>query len=165
MFEIKDSFAMPEIVTIDFINQLIREQKIEDISNSSLGRKSIAYLDLVLDSDASILMFDQPEDNVDNRYISNFFVPLIKMKKKTKQLIFVTHNPSVAVYADSFNYIYATNSDGKDIQYVNHYIESYDDKKRILEILDGGSRSFSNRNYKYGSILGEYRYDTNNRKE
>ena len=108
----------------------------------------------MLDSDASILLFDQPEDNVDNNYISNYFVPLIKRKKKTKQLIFITHNPSVAVYADAFNYIYASN-DGK-ITYSNHYIESISDKQKVLDILDGGSSSFSNRNLKYGNIIGEY---------
>lgn len=148
---------------INDIEDLILYEKkgqIENITNSSLGRKSIAYLELILDSDASILLFDQPEDNVDNNYISEYFVPLIKEKKKSKQLIFITHNPSVAVYADAFNYIYALN-DG-NISYKNYYIESVDDKQKILDILDGGTPSFSNRNMKYGNIIGEYKYAVKN---
>ncbi len=154
MYELKSDCDIDKLKNPEILKEKIDNGVVEDISNSSLGRKSIAYLELMLDSDASILLFDQPEDNVDNNYISNYFVPLIKRKKKTKQLIFITHNPSVAVYADAFNYIYASN-DGK-ITYSNHYIESISDKQKVLDILDGGSSSFSNRNLKYGNIIGEY---------
>ena len=75
-------------------------------------------------------------------------------------MIFITHNPSVAVYADSFTYIYASNNDR--IEYRNYYIESYQDKEGILDILDGGSFSFSDRNLKYGDIKGEFRYAIKN---
>lgn len=156
VYEILSNINIDELHSYSDVDSLVRDKSLEDISNSSLGRKSIAYLELMLDSDASILLFDQPEDNVDNNYISNYLVPLIKEKKKTKQLIFITHNPSVAVYADAFNYIYAVND--SDIEYSNHHIESLEDKKKILEILDGGSPSFSNRNLKYGNIIGEYKY-------
>lgn len=161
MFEIKDpTISEDSINSITDINKFQNNGKIENITNSSLGRKSIAYIELALDSNSTILLFDQPEDNVDNNYISEYFVPLIKEKKKTKQLIFITHNPSVAVYADAFNYIYATND--KEIKYANHYIDSPNDKETILNILDGGAPSFSNRNLKYGNIIGEYRYDSEN---
>lgn len=160
MFEIKNEFDYRLIERKEDLDEYIKNGFIEDVSDSSLGRKSIAYLELMLDSDSSILLFDQPEDNVDNHYLSKYFVPLIKNKKKTKQLIFITHNPSVAVYADSFTYIYASNNDR--IEYRNYYIESYQDKEGILDILDGGSFSFSDRNLKYGDIKGEFRYAIKN---
>lgn len=139
------------------LEELCRENKIENITSSSLGRKTSAYLEIMLDVPSSILVFDQPEDNIDNDYISNVLVPLLKTKKKNKQLIFVTHNPSVAVYTDAFNYIYAKNED--NITYESFSIESLKDKEEILSILDGGRISFSNRNNKYGMIRGEFRYD------
>lgn len=156
VYEMKNSSVFDQIETVDDLKSAEESGKIENISNSSLGRKSAAYLELLLDSGEGILLFDQPEDNVDNNYISHNFVPLIKAKKKTKQLIFITHNPSVAVYADAFNYIYAVN-DGT-IKYSNHYIETPSDKEKILDILDGGNFSFSNRNQKYGNVIGEYKY-------
>ena len=73
------------------------------------------------------------------------------------QLIFVTHNPSVAVYGDAFNYIFVEN-DNK-IKYSNYYIEDVDDKEKILKILEGGRESFSNRNKKFGNILGAEEYE------
>lgn len=160
VYEMRDSNVFDQIETVDDLGLAEENGKLENISNSSLGRKSAVYLELLLDSEDGILLFDQPEDNVDNNYISQSFVPLIKAKKKTKQLIFITHNPSVAVYADAFNYIYAVN-DGT-IKYSNHYIETASDKEKILDILDGGSFSFSNRNQKYGNVIGEYKYAVKN---
>ncbi len=158
-YELRENIKIEKIKDFSELDQLALNREIEDISESSLGRRSILYLELMLDLDQSILLFDQPEDNVDNNYISDYFVPLIKEKKKTKQLIFVTHNPSVAVYADAFNYIYAKND--KEITYNNYVIERPEDKEIILNILDGGEKSFSNRNQKYGNIIGEYKYGTN----
>lgn len=158
IFEEKNPIDISIMKNIEDFQNQVEYGNLDDISNSSLGRKSITYLELMLDSPANILLFDQPEDNIDNDYISNYFVPLIKNKKKSKQLIFITHNPSVAVYSDSFNYIFAFN-DGK-IRYENHYIESVDDKIKIINILDGGLPSFSNRNLKYGNVIGEFEHGT-----
>lgn len=138
------------------INDLITSGCLIDISNSSPGDKAAAYLEILMSSFDSILVLDQPEDDIDNHYISNVLVPLIRKKKRTKQLIFVTHNPSVAVYADSFNYIFANNN-GNNITYDIRTIEKPDDKEIILSILDGGRKSFYNRNMKYGDITGDFR--------
>ena len=98
--------------------------------------------------------------HIDNDYISNNLVPIIKENKRIKQLIFVTHNPSVAVYGDAFNYVYATN-DGENINYQNYFIERKEDKVKLMNILEGGRPSFSNRNKKYGDVIGEEQYASN----
>ena len=126
------------------------------LTNASPGMRSVAYLDMLFNIDGSILVLDQPEDNIDNDYISNYLVPNIKKKKRVKQLIFVTHNPSVAVYGDAFNYIYVENKE--KIKYQNFFIEKKEDKEKLIKILEGGRGSFSNRNKKFGDILGEEEY-------
>lgn len=144
------------IKNMDDLNKMVEDFKIKSLSKSSLGVKSVAYLDMLFELEDSILILDQPEDNIDNDYISKYLVPNIKLKKKIKQLIFVTHNPSVAVYGDAFNYIYVEN-DGK-IKYTNYLIEKNDDKEKLMNILEGGRDSFSNRNQKFGNVLGEEEY-------
>ena len=140
------------------IDELIRNDAIDNISDSSPGDKAAAYLEILLSTNDSILILDQPEDDIDNDYISKTLVPLIRKKKRTKQLIFVTHNPSVAVYADAFNYIFAKNN-GMKITYTNRHIENPDDKEEILSILDGGRKSFYNRNMKYGDVIGDLKHE------
>ncbi|MDD4188358.1 MAG: hypothetical protein PHX04_06390 [Bacilli bacterium] len=144
------------IKDMDDLKDMVEHFKIKSLSKSSLGVKSVAYLDMLFELEDSILILDQPEDNIDNDYISKYLVPNIKLKKKIKQLIFVTHNPSVAVYGDAFNYIYVEN-DGK-IKYTNYLIEKNDDKEKLMNILEGGRGSFSNRNQKFGNVLGDEEY-------
>lgn len=160
-YEIKDN-SVNYIKIIHNMNdlKLLEEKKsIINLTKASPGMKSVAYLDMLFDLEESILILDQPEDNIDNDYISNYLVPNIKRQKRIKQLIFVTHNPSVAVYGDAFNYIYVENSD--KIKYINYLIERKEDKERLIKILEGGKSSFSNRNKKFGNILGEEEYGNN----
>lgn len=146
-----------KITTMKDLQFQVKNGNLINLTNASPGTRSVAYLDMLFDLDDKILVLDQPEDNIDNDYISNFLVPNIKASKKVKQLIFVTHNPSVAVYGDAFNYIYVVN-DGNDIKYTNFIIENVDDKEKLINILEGGRPSFSNRNQKFGNILGEEEY-------
>lgn len=146
-----------EIKTTEELDEAVGLGSLRNLTHSSPGEKSVAYLDMMFDLDSEILVLDQPEDNIDNDYISQHLVPNIKAAKKDKQLIFVTHNPSVATYGDAFNYIYVT-KDNEGIKYENYIIESINDRERIINILEGGRASFSNRNKKYGDILGEEEY-------
>lgn len=155
-YKVASSFNENDIETYSDLIENIENKNIEDLSKASPGTKSVAYLDMLFDLDEAILLFDQPEDNIDNDYISKTLVSIIKDKKKTKQLIFVTHNPSLAVYGDAFNYIYVKND--KEIVYSNYFIEKAEDKESIMNILEGGRASFANRDKKYGSILGEEEY-------
>lgn len=145
-----------EIKNVKDLTKYIDSKDLLDLTGTSLGTKSVAYLDMLFDLEGNILVLDQPEDNIDNDYISNYLVPNIKKKKKIKQLIFVTHNPSVAVYGDAFNYIFVDND--KEITYTNYFIEKVDDKEKLIKILEGGKESFSNRNKKFGNILGAEEY-------
>lgn len=144
------------IKSLDELKENVRSNNIINLTYASPGMKSVAYLDMLFDLEETILILDQPEDNIDNDYISNYLVPNIKNKKRVKQLIFVTHNPSVAVYGDAFNYIYAENSD--EITYNNYLIEKPEDKETLIKILEGGRSSFSNRNKKFGNVLGDEEY-------
>lgn len=160
-YEIKNNTVnyKEQIKNMNDLRIYLENGDIVNLTNSSPGMKSVAYLDMLFDLEEKILILDQPEDNIDNDYISNYLVPNIKDKKQIKQLIFVTHNPSVAVYGDAFNYIYVEN-DG-EIKYTNYLIEKPDDKEKLINILEGGRNSFSNRNKKFGNVLGEEEYEIN----
>ena len=142
-----------EIKKLEDLKLNVDNNNLINLTNASPGMKSVAYLDMLFDLEETILILDQPEDNIDNDYISNYLVPNIKNEKKIKQLIFVTHNPSVAVYGDAFNYIFVENNN--EINYTNYMIEKKKDKEDLIRILEGGRDSFSNRNKKFGNVLGE----------
>ena len=145
----------------------------DSFSEMSEGKKAFVILKLLLDfskKECPILL-DQPEDSLDNRAIYNELVEYIKIKKKQRQIIIVTHNPNLVVGADSENVIVANqhgnnsvNRDGIKFQYLNgsletsqkrdkdnHIIlESRGIREHVCDILEGGDDAFRKREAKYG---------------
>ncbi len=122
-------------------------------ATTSQGRKASIFLDIklnsFLDKNAKhVLMIDQIEDNIDNKYISENLVNLIRKLKKKMQIILVTHNPSIAIYGDAENIIIAENNDNI-ITYKQGGLENAEIRKEACKILDGGDIAFKNRMDKY----------------
>ncbi len=93
-------------------------------------------------------MIDQIEDNIDNKYISENLVSIIRKLKNKMQIILVTHNPSIAIYGDAENIIICEN-DGAIITYKQGGLENVEVRHEACEILDGGDIAFRNRMQKY----------------
>jgi len=65
----------------------------------SEGKRAFVILKLLLDFSEKIgpILIDQPEDDLDNRSISNELAEYLKEKKKIRQIIVVTHNANVVL--------------------------------------------------------------------
>ena len=55
---------------------------------------------LLLESDAPLIV-DQPEDDLDNRFITEGVVPRMRDEKQRRQFIFSTHNANIPVQGDA----------------------------------------------------------------
>ena len=122
-------------------------------ASTSQGKKASMFLDVkfkqfMTKRDVKLIMIDQPEDNLDNSYMSKSLIPLIRKLKKRIQIVFVTHNPSIAVYGDAENVIIADNNNGI-ITYKQGGLENIEIRKEACLILDGGEEAFKNRMDKY----------------
>ena len=73
----------------------------QPLSLGSLGQKATAILGLVLSSGNQPLIIDQPEDDLDNRYIYDVVVDLLRKRKFERQIIVATHNANVPVNGDA----------------------------------------------------------------
>lgn len=122
-------------------------------SSTSQGRKASIFIDIKLHSflggdDFAVLMIDQVEDNIDNKYISKDLVNLLRMLKNKMQVILVTHNPSIAIFGDAENIIISENTED-GIRYRQGGLENEEIRNEACEILDGGDVAFRNRMQKY----------------
>jgi predicted ATPase len=139
----------------------------------SQGKQAFVILKLLLEFSTKEcpILIDQPEDSLDNRAIYNELVQYLRVKKKQRQIILVTHNPNVVVSADAENVIIA-NQNGKNsenrnnikFQYINGSLENTKQKndtnkivleaqgirEQVCEILEGGKEAFEKREQKYG---------------
>jgi len=110
---------------------------------------------LLLDSDAPLVV-DQPEDDLDNRFISESVVPKMRDEKLKRQFIFATHNANIPVLGDA-ELILALTPNGEAGQGTASIqpehrgsIDSPSVRAKVEEILEGGKEAFESRRRKYG---------------
>ncbi len=122
------------------------------IENLSIGQRATAILLLLfLESDAPLII-DQPEDDLDNRFITEGVIPRLREEKFKRQLVFATHNANVPVLGDA-EMVLGLTADSEKAQIAREHMNSIDVpsvREMIEEILEGGKKAFETRRLKYG---------------
>ncbi len=113
----------------------------------STGQRCTTVLPIVFAISQNPLIIDQPEDNLDNKYISQTIHKIIGRKKDERQLIFITHNANIPVLSDSETNIFLKYNDRKSQIDTQGKVD--DVKENILNILEGGKEAFETRKLKY----------------
>ncbi len=122
-------------------------EKYRDSSSLSTGQKCTTILPiLLLDSDTPLLV-DQPEDNLDNRFVCESVVESIRKVKTLRQLLFVTHNPNIPVLADAER-VFVLEFDGTQGTKVAEG-DVDDCRDAIVNLLEGGEQAFKRRQERY----------------
>jgi len=123
-------------------------QEYKDTSSLSTGQKCTTILPiLLLDSDSTLIV-DQPEDNLDNRFIFQTVVESIRHVKAKRQLILVTHNPNIPVLGEA-DHVVVLESDGARAR-VSKERNVDASKNEIVTLLEGGAEAFRRRGERYG---------------
>ncbi len=123
-------------------------RRLDDLSG---GQRVSVLLSLVLETkDNRPLVIDQPEDELDNRFLFGTVLPALKRLKGRRQIVVATHNANIVVNGDADQVIHleATASRG----HVAHAgaIEEPAVRDAIVQTVDGGDDAFRLRNRKYG---------------
>jgi hypothetical protein len=122
----------------------------------STGQKATAVLLLLLLESEAPLVVDQPEDDLDNRFITDGVVPTMRQEKRRRQFVFSTHNANIPVLGDAELIIGLTASgEAKDgvARIPPEHMASIDARpvrEMVEEILEGGKAAFEMRRLKYG---------------
>lgn len=128
-------------------------QTLEELSTGQ--RATAVLLLLLLESDAPLVV-DQPEDDLDNRFITDGVVPTMKEEKRKRQFIFSTHNANIPVLGDAELILgLSTAVQNETVQgRINprHMgsIDAQPVRELVEEILEGGKPAFEMRRLKYG---------------
>ncbi len=122
----------------------------------STGQKATAVLLLLLLEAKAPLIVDQPEDDLDNRFITDGVVPTMKDEKRKRQFVFSTHNANIPVLGDAELILGLTTGsmdDDLQSQVERKHMGSIDARpvrEMVEEILEGGKAAFEMRRLKYG---------------
>jgi len=128
-------------------------QPLDDLST---GQKATAVLLLLLHESSAPLVIDQPEDDLDNRFISEVVVPRMREEKRRRQFVFSTHNANIPVLGDA-ELILGLRASGEGGQghaeIPDEHVGSIDSepvRELVEELLEGGREAFEMRRRKYG---------------
>lgn len=116
----------------------------------SVGQKGTVYLCLKLATQAFTqpLIFDQPEDDLDNEFIIEELVDIFRGIKQFRQVILVSHNANLVVNADAEQVIVAQNDSGV-LRYKSGSLEDPTINQAVRRILEGGDAAFLKRELRY----------------
>ena len=117
------------------------------------GQKATALLILLFSQEKRILIIDQPEEDLDNRFIYDDIVVMLREMKNKRQLIFATHNANIPVLGDAEQiFVLDVETDQCKIRNFGS-IDKISITEDIKKIMEGGEEAFKKRIQKYGVKL------------
>lgn len=154
---------VPEKRIKNFYEYLFFPEYIQPVYQLKLGEKNIAQLSpgekgallivfyLMLDKDDIPLLIDQPEENLDNESIYKILTHFIKLTKKKRQIIMVTHNPNLAIVGDAeqVTFVDIDKKNKNKFSFESGAIENPTINKHASDILEGTLKAFDIRRLKY----------------
>jgi hypothetical protein len=143
LYEI-DGILKQDVLDIEMVVHGVRKP----IGELSKGQMATALLPLILRRADYPLVFDQPEDDLDNAYISESLIEGIKNVKLQRQLIFVTHNANIPVLGDAERIVVMEMSGHSSAVASMGTVTEM--REPVISLLEGGRDAFRRRGVRYG---------------
>jgi hypothetical protein len=152
-FQDKDKlFELEKLFPEDKITIFLKiDSDYKEFDKLSAGQKATALLILLFTQEDRILIIDQPEEDLDNRFIFDDVVTILRDLKGKRQIILATHNANIPVLGDS-EQIFVLEADNEKGCVLSN-VGSIDTKsitENIKNIMEGGEEAFRMRIEKYG---------------
>ena len=145
-----------ELMALRSRDRYILELRMDDGSHRLLdelsgGQSVNLLLSLLLETnDERPLVIDQPEDELDNRFLFETMLPALRRLKGRRQIIVATHNPNIVVNGDADQVIQLEATAVRGHVVCSGAIEEPLVRDAIVRTVDGGDEAFRLRRLKYG---------------
>lgn len=129
-----------------------------DLSELSSGQRATALLMLLFAQGGRPLILDQPEDDLDNRFIYEDVVALLRNEKgitdprRRRQIVVATHNANIPVNGDAELVLSLSDEGGHCSVRTRASIDDATVRREIRMVLEGGAEAFRRRAEKYGGL-------------
>ena len=150
-----DLIAAPVDDTIEF--SLLDGVDYKDSDNLSIGQRCTVVLPVLFTGHGELLIIDQPEDHLDNAFITETLVERLRERQAGDQFILASHNANIPVLGEADRVI-RLGSDGRR-GFIEHAGKLDDPAtvKAITSVMEGGVEAFERRAMFYHGVLGEAR--------
>ncbi|WP_271407362.1 TrlF family AAA-like ATPase [Tenacibaculum soleae] len=155
LFAIDSNFKAYKLLTkMTFLNYLeFKKVKVQydgrPIEKSSFGQRCTAVLVILLLLGNNPIIIDEPEAHLDSLLISNYLVEVIKDRKRSRQIVFATHNANFVVNGDAeLIHILSIDETSQSTMIKSTTIENQETRETLIG-LEGGFEAFKKRENKY----------------
>jgi chromosome segregation protein len=137
---------------------LVIDGSARDLSELSSGQKATALLLLLFAQGGRPLILDQPEDDLDNRFVYEDVVALLRAEKgvadpaRRGQIVVATHNANIPVNGDAELVVSLADEGGHCRVRTRASIDDTAVRQEIRTVLEGGAEAFRRRAEKYGGL-------------
>jgi chromosome segregation protein len=142
-----------ELDDIPLFEYRTREGEYIDFVDASAGQQATALMHILLNQEGPPLIIDQPEEDLDNKMVSEI-ADLVCKAKNNRQLIFTSHNANIVVNGDAELVVCCdykvTGDQSKGGIKTQGAIDIGEIRKEITQVMEGGEKAFKLRKDKYG---------------
>lgn len=149
LYELEVMWKPPcPIITVRTKGTAPKDLRVTQLSD---GQKHTILLTIAMLADSRLpLIIDQPEDDLDNAFISSSVVNTLRTIKERRQVVVVTHNANIAVLGDAELLFPMKRRDDKGIVVDRGSIDRIETQNEVVRILEGGDTAFKRRKEIYG---------------
>ena len=147
--------AAPVDDTVEF--SLLDGVEYKDSDNLSIGQRCTVVLPVLFTGHGELLIIDQPEDHLDNAFVTETLVERLRERQAGDQFILASHNANIPVLGEA-DRVVRLGSDGRR-GFIEHAgkLDEPATVKAITSVMEGGVEAFDRRARFYHEVLGEAR--------
>ena len=129
---------------------LVMNETSLSLEKLSAGQRATAMLLILLTQQERLLLVDQPEEDLDNRFIYDDIVRILREQKGKRQLISATHNPNIPVLGHAELIVILEGQDDRSSIQEQGAIDRREVQTFVRNVMEGGKDAFLRRAQKYG---------------
>ena len=150
--KLTDLIAAPVDDAVEF--SLLDGVEYKEFGNLSIGQRCTVVLPVLLSGHGELLIIDQPEDHLDNAFITETLVERLHKRQEGDQFILASHNANIPVLGEA-DLVVRLGSDGRR-GFVEHagQLDVPETVKAITSVMEGGVEAFKRRAVFYSGVLG-----------
>ena len=149
-----ESIVPPDSLAIE----LLVDEDFRPLDRLSAGQKATAILLLLFALEGRVLVLDQPEDDLDNRFVYEDIVHILRGLKglggsnERRQIIAATHNANIPVIGDAELVLALDVDEGRAKLICRTSIDDPSTRQLVKQIMEGGEEAFKRRADKYAGM-------------
>lgn len=145
--DLGDLFVLKVDDSVQFYLQ--DQSKHKPLHTLSTGQQCTVILPIILNQSGRVLIFDQPEDHIDNAFIVGTLVKSIRERAGEDQLLVASHNANIPVLGDATRVTQMGSTGDRGFPLVSNSLEAPEVVEAITNVMEGGIEAFDARSKFY----------------